>query len=159
MTTDVNGLVDDRRPVDDDRITAFGLLVEANRRLNRTFDRSLREHHDMSIVTFEALLRLGRSPGQQMSMTELAEQMVLTSGGATRLVDRLAKEGYVERMACPEDRRVHWAHLTESGSEVLNAALTTHLSDLEEYFRSEIADDELEVVTRVLDRLRSGCPG
>lgn len=143
--------------VDDDRITSFGLLVEAHRRLQRTFDRSLRDHHGMSAVTFEALLRLGRSDGHRLSMSDLAEQMVLTSGGVTRLIDRLAEAGYVARLQCPSDRRVQWAQLTEEGGVVLGAALRTHLEDLEDHFASEIDPEELPVVNRVMDRLRTEC--
>lgn len=144
--------------VDDARITTFGLLVEAERRLARTFDRTLREEHGMSAVTFEALLRLGRSDDRQMSMSQLADQMVLTSGGITRLVDRLASAGYVERTPCASDRRVHWARLTDDGYTILEAALVTHLRDLETHFASEISEEELPVLTAVLDRLRTDCP-
>lgn len=142
-------------PIDDSRITAYGLLVEASRRLQRTFDRTLRDAHGMSSVTFEALLRLGRSPDRQISMSELGAQMVLTSGGVTRLIDRLEAEGYVERMPCPSDRRVHWAQLTDAGLAELEKAVATHLDDLQSHFVSEMTSDELEVVTKVLDRLRS----
>ncbi len=141
----------------DDRITTFGLLVEAHRRLQRTFDKSLRDHHDMTGVTYEALIRLARTEGRQMSMSELADQMVLTSGGATRLVDRLAEAGFVERLHCPTDRRVLWVHLSEHGESALAAATETHLNDLQEHFASEIDPDELPVFTEVLDRLRRGC--
>jgi DNA-binding MarR family transcriptional regulator len=149
---------DHARLLADDRITAFGLLVEANRRLLRTLERSLRDHHGLSVVAFEALLRLGRSADHHMSMSELADQMVLTSGGVTRLVDRLASEQLVERVACPTDRRVHWARLTEAGLERVTAALGTHLDDLEEHFSSLMSADELGVLTDVLDRLRGGEP-
>jgi DNA-binding MarR family transcriptional regulator len=145
--------------VDDDRITAFGLLVEAHRRLERTFEKSLREHHGMSSITFEALLRLSRSDDHRKSMSELAGQMVLTSGGVTRLVDRLTEAGYVARLQCPSDRRVQWAQLTKEGLRVLTAALRTHLDDLDEHFSSHITDAELPVVTSVLDRLRNQCTG
>ncbi len=144
-------------PIDDDRITAYGLLVEASRRLQRTFDRTLRDEHGMSSVTFEALLRLGRSPDRQMSMSELGEQMVLTSGGITRLVDRLEAEGYVNRLPCPSDRRVHWAHLTDAGLALVEDATVTHLDDLQAHFVSEMTAEEMALVTTVLDRLRSDC--
>lgn len=143
--------------IDDERITSFGLLVEAHRRLQRTFDKTLRDRHGMSGVTFEALLRLGRSEDSRMSMSELAEQMVLTSGGVTRLIDRLTAAGYVERLQCPSDRRVQWAQLTEEGSVALAAALRTHLDDLEAHYASEIEPEELPVVNRVMDRLRTEC--
>ncbi|HSF86189.1 MAG TPA: MarR family transcriptional regulator [Acidimicrobiia bacterium] len=142
----------------DDRITAFGMVIEATRRLERTFERSLRERHDLSLVAFEALLRLGRSREQQMSMTELADQMVLTSGGVTRLVDRLASAGQVERLQCASDRRVQWAKLTPHGRDVIEAATATHLSDLEAHFVAEMSSEEMATVSRVFDRLRTDHP-
>lgn len=141
----------------DERITNYGLLLEANRRLERVFERSLREQHDMTAITMEALLRLGRSEGAQMSMKELADQMVLSSGGVTRLVDRLNEAGLVERLQCAEDRRIQWAHLTDEGQRVLQRALETHLGDLEEHFASLIDAEELPVVARVLERIRAEC--
>ncbi len=138
----------------DERITSYGRLVEAYRRLSRIFDRSLRERSGLSVTWFEALLRLGRSPEHQMAITELGEQMVLTSGGATRLVDRLEEQGYLERIACPTDRRVHWARLTDQGMAVLSDALEGHLADLEHHFASRVGDAELATLDIVLDRLR-----
>jgi len=143
--------------IDDDRITAFGLFVEAHRRLQRTFDKSLREAHGMSAVTFEALLRLGRSEGRQLSMSELADQMVLTSGGATRLVDRLDESGFIDRIPCPTDRRVLWVRLSDNGASALAAATATHLQDLDDHFASQMDQREMQVVTAVLDRMRAGC--
>ncbi len=139
----------------DERITSYGRLVEAHRRLNRIFDRALRERSGLSVVWFEALLRLGRSPDHQMAITELGEQMVLTSGGATRLVDRLEENGYIERISCPTDRRVHWARLTTRGLAVLTDALESHLDDLEEHFSSQLAKTEQRTLDKALDRLRS----
>ena len=125
--------------------------------MERVFERSIRSHHGMSKGSFEALLRLARTEGGQMSMTELADQMVLTSGGVTRLVDRLGVEGLVERRNCEHDRRIHWAHLTPQGRAKVEEVLATHLADLEAHFSGRITDDELPVVLRVLDRLRSDC--
>lgn len=144
--------------LDDDRITSFGMLVEATRRLERTFARTLRTEHGLSLVAFEALLRIGRSPDRQMSMTQLAEQMVLTSGGVTRLVDRLANAGFVARLQCATDRRVQWAALSPAGSALIEAAAATHVADLEEHFSSEMTAAEMRTLTDVCDRLRRECP-
>ena len=94
-----------------------------------------------------------------MSMSELADQMVLTSGGVTRLIDRLAANGLIERVSCPSDRRVHWARLTNEGQEKVAEALVTHLRDLDEHFFAAMSKEEEEVVTSVLDRLRTSCDG
>ena len=143
--------------LDDGRNTRFGLMVEANRRLQRTIEVSLREKHDLALVDFEAMIRLGRSPEHQMSMTALAEQMVLTSGGVTRLIDRLAKDGLVERVSCPSDRRVHWARLTSAGVDTVSTALASHLDDLDQHYFSQMSAEEDRVLPNVLDRLRSTC--
>ena len=141
----------------DDRITAFGLLIEANRRLTRTVETSLRVNHQLTLVDFEALIRLGRSVDRQMSMSELAGQMVLTSGGVTRLVDRLVAGGLIERVSCPSDRRVQWARLTDAGYRLATDAVQTHLRDLDEHFFSAMSPPERETVVAVLDRLRTTC--
>ena len=143
--------------LDDNRITEFGFLIEATRRLTRIIEISLRDNHDLTLVEFEAMIRLGRSPNRQMSMSDLANQMVLTSGGATRLVDRLTKDGHVERVSCPSDRRVQWARLTEEGVTTVATALETHLADLDTHFYSAMSEDERKATIPVLERLRESC--
>lgn len=133
------------------------MLVEATRRLERTFERTLREHHGLALVAFEALLRIGRSPDRKMSMSQLAEQLVLTSGGVTRLVDRLERTGHVARLQCASDRRVQWAKLTDAGVALIEDATATHLADLEAHFVSEMSEAELATLTAVCDRLRREC--
>ena len=145
--------------IEDERIGAYGRLLEVQRRLHRIIDRSLRDHFGISSVWFEALLRLGRSPQRQMSISELGEQVGLTSGGATRLADRLEEAGYIERVACPSDRRVQWLRLTDSGLEVLAAATEVHLRDLEEHFSGHLTADEMSTLAGLLDRLRISSDG
>lgn len=140
--------------VDDDRITAYGTLVETQRSLHRIFDRSLRDRLGISIVWYEALLRLGRTPDHRLPINELGDALNLTSGGATRLVDRLEESGYVVRVGCPTDRRVSWAKLTESGSTVVAEATEVHLADLDEHFTSHLDGDEMRVLGELLTRIR-----
>jgi len=139
---------------DDSRIHTFGVLLEAMAQLNRTFDRSLREHAGINQSLFEGLLRIERSGGQ-LSMGELAEQVALTSGGVTRMVARLVGAGYAERRSCEADRRVHYVGITEEGSAVLSQALAIHLGDLEEHFTSKLSDVERDTIVAVMERIRS----
>jgi DNA-binding MarR family transcriptional regulator len=143
--------------LDDKRITEFGLFVEASRRLTRIMESSLRDQHGITSVEFEAMLRLGRSPERRMSMTQLADEMVLTSGGITRLIDRLIGDGHVTRVSCPSDRRVQWAYLNDAGVERVTAILETHLTDLNRHFFSAMSAAEKATLLPVLDRLRAGC--
>lgn len=141
--------------IDDDRITAFGLLHEAHRRISQTLDRSLRERVGIGDVPFEVVLRIGRSPEGRLMMSELATQLGLTSGGVTRLVDRVTEAGYVERTACPSDRRVQWVVLTPAGRELLERALAVHLDDLQRELVDRLTPEELEALTSALDKLRA----
>ena len=152
-------ITSNKSALDDVRIGEVGLLIEATRRLMRIVETSLRESHGLTAVEFEAMIRMGRSPERQMSMSDLASQMVLTSGGITRLVDRLAADGYVDRVSCPSDRRVQWAHLTDSGLAKVAQALETHLADLDASFFSVMSPDERAITIPVLDRLRATCTG
>ena len=137
----------------DAAVHAYGVTVEAIHRLNRIFDRRLREECGITLGWFEALLRLGRSGGS-MTMSDLAGQLSLTNGGITRLVDRMAEAGYVERRPCATDRRVSYAGLTEAGLAKWDEASRVHVADLRTEFTGEMTADELEVVVRVMDRLR-----
>lgn len=145
------------KAIADERIGQFGLFVEAGRRLARIMEASLLNAHGMTSIEFEALLRVARSPEHRMSMGQLAEQMVLTSGGVTRLIDRLAADGLIARVSCPSDRRVQWAQLTKAGTEKIVGVAETHLADLDEHFFSAMTTEELETILPVLDRLRSAC--
>jgi DNA-binding MarR family transcriptional regulator len=138
---------------EDSRIHTFGVLLEAMAQLNRTFDRSLREHAGINQSLFEGLLRIERSGGQ-LSMGELAEQVALTSGGVTRMVARLVDAGYAERRSCETDRRVHYVGITGEGSAVLSHALAIHLGDLEEHFTSKLSDVERDTIVAVMERIR-----
>ncbi len=138
---------------DDSRIFSFGVALEAMARLNSEFDRSLRESCGISLVWFEALLRLARSGGN-LSMSELAGQIAVTSGGVTRMIDRLSQEGLAERQACESDRRVQYAVITDAGRAKLEEAVAVHLEDLTREFTSRMSADELAMLTDVMDRLR-----
>ncbi len=144
----------DVKGCNDAAVHAYGVTLEALARLNHVFDQSLKSEVGISQTWFEALLRIERSGGQ-MTMGELAGQVALTSGGVTRLVDRLVERKFVERRACPEDRRVHYVAITDDGRATLQRALDVHLSDLRREFVEQMSDDELSTVVSVMDRLRS----
>jgi DNA-binding MarR family transcriptional regulator len=145
----------ERSARDDERIRTYGLLHEAHRRLDRAFNCSLEQQCGISGPFFEVLLRIGRSPGGRLTMSDLAMQLGLTSGGTTRLVDRVVTAGLVERQACPSDRRVQWVVLSAAGERKLDEALTVHLQDLQHEVVDRLDANELAVLERALDKLRA----
>ena len=141
--------------VDDERILTFGLLLEAHARLTQLLDADLQASDDISLQTYEVLLRIGRSEHQRSTMSALAGGLALTTGGVTRLADRLERAGLIQRGSCPNDRRVTWLSLTPAGEETLSAATQHHLESLDRHVRSRLDPQDLPVLHRVLDVLRS----
>jgi MarR family transcriptional regulator, 2-MHQ and catechol-resistance regulon repressor len=109
--------------------------------------------HGLTIHQYEALLHLRHAEGRRMRRVDLAERLVLTASGVTRLLDGLEQAGYVDRDACASDRRVTYAVLTDSGLEKLRTASTSHVADIRTYFESRFSADELEQLVSLLDRL------
>lgn len=137
----------------DDRITAFGLFAEAYTGLVARFTHQLAEHQ-LSLIEFEVMIRLARSPEQHLRMTHLASQVSLTTSGLTRVVDRLERSGLVRREACPEDRRGAWAVLTRAGLARLTEALPGHLALLERHFTGRFSTSERELLVGRLREIR-----
>lgn len=140
--------------VDDPRIHTFGLLLEAHSQLTRLLDADLQASDGISLQTFEVLLRISRSEWGRLTMSELADGVSLTTGGVTRLADRLENDGLVQRVSCPTDRRVVHLALTEQGNRTLAAALTHHLESLDRLVTSRVSTKDTLVLNRVLDELR-----
>jgi MarR family transcriptional regulator, 2-MHQ and catechol-resistance regulon repressor len=147
----------DRPPVagvEDPAITTYGRLLEVARRLETVFARTITECAGMPGPRFELLLRLARTPGEQLTMSELAAQLGVTSGGATRLVDKVAADGLVQRRPCGEDRRVHHVLLTDAGRDRLAAVLDAHRADLDRELTSRLSEEQRTQLDELLDRLR-----
>lgn len=139
--------------VDDRLITTFGRLVEAHSHLGKQLGRSLEQQSGISHPWFEVLLRIGRADEDQISMGALAQQIALTSGGVTKLVDRMIEAGLVRRVPCPTDRRVSFAALTAAGRDKLEQASVVHTADLRSVF-GDFTPGELRTLDTLLDRLR-----
>lgn len=139
--------------VDDRLITTFGRLVEVHSGLGQQLGRSLEQECGIPHSWFEVLLRVARADGGQVSMGVLAQQVALTTGGVTRLLDRMVAAGLVARVPCPTDRRVQFAALTEAGEETLEQAAMVHVANLRRAFAQFTAQD-CRTLDDLLDRLR-----
>jgi MarR family transcriptional regulator, 2-MHQ and catechol-resistance regulon repressor len=140
--------------LEDDRLTLMGLFVESYKGLAATLERRLERDSGLSMQWFEVLLRLARSPGHRLRMTDLAAQTGLTPSGLTRAVDRLSEAGLVERVACPEDRRVAYAALTETGLSRVTSAVRPHLRDIDELMNAALTPPEREQFGALLRKVR-----
>lgn len=141
-------------PLDDDRLTLVGLLIESTTALRAQLDRRLEQDTGLPLQWFELLLRLARSPGRHLRMSDLAAQASLTPSGLTRAVDRLAEAGLVERAPCPSDKRGAYAVLTPRGLARLEEALGPHLGHVDEHLTAVLTPREARQLAALLRKVR-----
>jgi DNA-binding MarR family transcriptional regulator len=134
------------------------MLMEANGRLTRRLGAALEASSGLALSAYDAMVRIRRSEAGRLTMGELANQIVLTSGGVTRLVDRLEAAGLVERLHCPEDRRTTYLALTDVGNDRLEAATVAHLAHLDEFLVAPTTEAERNGLRIGLQRLIDAGP-
>jgi DNA-binding MarR family transcriptional regulator len=146
-----------RRPsVGDEDLGAWRSFLQAHARLLRQLDEELQAAHGVSLAEYDALLQLASAPERRLRMSVLADRVLLSRSGITRLVDRLAADGMIERYACPTDARGSMAAITQLGVTRLRAASRTHLDGVRRYFLDVVSADEQAVLQRALDRVSGG---
>ena len=131
----------------------FVSLLRAHMAVTRQLNAQLNVRHGLTLSDFEVLLRLARAPDRRMRRVDLAEEVLLTASGITRLLDGLERAGLVERASCATDRRVVYAVITDAGLAKLREAAATHFAEVEELFGARFDDDELAGLTSLLQRL------
>lgn len=137
----------------DPRLNAWSAFLRAHARVVRTLERELQVEHGMALTDYDVLVQLAEVKRRRLRMSELADRLLLSRSGVTRLVDRLVADGLVERMTCDDDRRGQWASLTDAGYERLRRASPTHLRGVAEHFLDRLSNEEIAGLERVLSRL------
>ena len=137
-------------------VLSFVSLLRAYSHATRQLNAQLTADHGLTISDYEVLLRLARAPDRRMRRVDIAEQVLLTASGITRLLDGLERAGYVERGSCDTDRRVVYAVLTDEGVMKLREASESHVAQIEVYFTSRFEDAELGELAELLGRIDAG---
>ncbi|MBF6340361.1 MarR family transcriptional regulator [Nocardia abscessus] len=138
---------------DDPRLTTMGLLFEAYGGVVAKLE-PVWKAHGLSGLDLNALMRLSRSPGRRLRMSELAVQTALSTSGVTRLVDRLARAGLVERELDTADRRSAYAVLTEAGAARLAQVLPDYLAAVDRWFVGLLTPAQLAALSEALRVVR-----
>ncbi|WP_370971867.1 MarR family winged helix-turn-helix transcriptional regulator [Amycolatopsis sp. cg9] len=136
----------------DPRILAFGRLQGAANRLEYLLGRALERECGITHLMYEVLLIVGRAGPDGLTMRSIAQEQVLTTGGATRLVDRMAALGLVTRTPSPRDGRVQLVRLTPLGEETTVRASRLHVENIEQFFFRPVPAEHRE---RFADDLRA----
>jgi DNA-binding MarR family transcriptional regulator len=128
-------------------------LLRAHAGLVKALDAELERAHGLGLSSFEVLVRLDAAPERRIRMCDLAESVLLSRSGLTRLVDRLERDGYVGRHSCEQDARGSFAVLSESGAEIVRAARATHIEGVRRHFLGRFSAAELDSLRGFLARL------
>ncbi len=142
----------------DPRLASWVAFLQAHAAVTRRLEAELVQERGLSLAEYDALLQLAIAPERRLRMSELADRVVLSRSGMTRLVDRLEADALVARRSCPTDARVLWATLTDEGLRRLRLAMPVHMRGVEEHFLAAIPDEDrgsiLHALEAVVGRLR-----
>lgn len=142
-----------RDAANDPRILVFGRLLGAANRLEYMLGRALEVEVGLPHSLFELLLVVGRAGERGVPIRDIAQARVLTSGGATRLVQRAAEQGLVERQTSPDDARVQIIQLTAAGEELLLRASDLHVRNIEKYLIDVLSPEQAAVFAEAIEAL------
>jgi DNA-binding MarR family transcriptional regulator len=136
----------------DQQFEAWKAFIRAQSELVQTLNQELEADQGMPLTFFDVLAQLSLAGGR-LRMSELADAVVISRSGVTRLVDRMVRAGLVRREACPEDRRSMYATITPEGKRALARARPSHLRGVAEHFGRHLSDDEAKTLAAALGRM------
>jgi DNA-binding MarR family transcriptional regulator len=139
-------------------LAAWRGLLEAHARVTHALDAQMRSEHGLPVSSYEVLMFLAEAPGKRMRMSDIADRVLLSRSGLTRLVDRLEQLGLVSRCAAEDDGRGAYAKLTDAGLEQARHAGRTHLEGVRRYFLDHLTEDDHAALAAVWDRLERSTP-
>lgn len=142
----------------DRELAAWRGLLKAHSQLVATLDEELEREHGIPLGSYEVLLHLNEAPDGSLRMGDLADRLLLSRSGLTRLIDRLVSRGVVERHSCPDDRRGTYARLTPDGRKLLDQARPTHLRGVREHFLDHLGGGDLDRLAEIWERVTHASP-
>ena len=137
------------RKLTDDQLAAWSGFLMGHAQIVRALDAELEREHGLPLSSYDVLIQLSLVPDRRLRMFELADAIVLSRSGLTRLVDRLERAGLVERERGEADPRQMYARLTDRGLEVLADATPTHIAGIKERFLERLSDEQTKQLAAI----------
>jgi DNA-binding MarR family transcriptional regulator len=135
------------------KLDSWVSFLRAHAAITRELSARLQRQHGLTLNDYEVLLHLSHADGQRLRRVDLAESVILTASGITRLLEGLESSGFVTKETCASDARVSYAKLTEAGRGKLREAAETHLGDIDDLFVGRYSGSELATLADLLSRL------
>ncbi len=144
----------EHHPLPELHLAAWRALLKTHALLVDLIDRDLAAAKRLPLSSYDVLIELYEAPERRLRLHELAERVVLSRSGLTRLVDRLEAEGYLTRAPSKTDRRGAYAVLTEQGLEALRGAWPVYAQGIARYFAQWLTPEEAQVFRAALERMQ-----
>jgi DNA-binding MarR family transcriptional regulator len=135
------------------KLESWVSFIRAHAAITRELSAQLQREHGLTLNDYEVLLHLSHAEGERLRRVDLAERVVLTASGITRLLEGLERSGFVVKEHCTSDARVSYAKLTSAGREKLRAAGVTHLRGIDDLFVGRYSGSELATLADLFSRL------
>jgi DNA-binding MarR family transcriptional regulator len=139
-------------------LAAWRGMLQVHAQVTRALDAQMRAEHGLAVSAYEVLLFLADAPDGRLRMSEIADRVLLSRSGLTRLVDRLVALGFVERCAAEDDGRGAFAELTAAGREKLAEARRTHLEGVRRFYLDRVAGADQVVLGDIWRRVLATAP-
>ncbi len=130
-------------------LAAWRTFLRAHARLTRTLEAELLAREQLSLAAYDVLVQLAEAPGRRLRMADLAEALLFSRSGVTRLVDRLERIGFVSRCRADDDGRGVLAELTQCGLDRLRKASATHLQGVARHFGDRLDAGQLDALAAI----------
>jgi DNA-binding MarR family transcriptional regulator len=148
-----HGPMDVREGLSGVELSAWRTFLRAHATITRRLEAELVAEHELPLPSYDVLVQLSEAPERRLRMTELADRVLLSRSGLTRLADRLERDGLISRQACPSDARGTLAVLTDAGLARLQAAWPTHRRGVAEHVTGRLSKEEVSELNRLLGKL------
>jgi DNA-binding MarR family transcriptional regulator len=142
--------------INDERLQLMGLVVRTHRRLTDLLGAELERNVGIPLVWFDVLIHVGGAPEARMTMSKLSNSVALTTGGITRLIDRMSEAGLVARSNCPNDRRSVHVVLTPAGQDTLRRAIGEHIAGIDRHLFGPLTEKDRSSLADILTKVADG---
>ena len=139
-----------------EELSAWLNLIQTHAAVAAGLEDTLKGASGLSLAEHEVLVRLAEAPNGRLRMLDLTGLVLLSKSGMTRMIDRMEREGLVERQSCDTDRRVVYAAITRKGRRILEETTPAFLAGIEEHFSRHLSDVDVHALRKILRKLLMG---
>lgn len=144
---------------DEEQLFAWRAFLRAHATVVDRLDRELQDEQGLPLTWYEVLLHLQLAPDRRLRLSALADRLVLSRSGLTRLMDRMVAAELIEREVCPTDRRGAFAVLSQEGLARLRLASPVHLRGVQQHFAGLLTAEEVGAIRSGLEKVAEGGRG